>query len=138
VSLKSSRQSGWADWWKLKKKSDQDFLWAAESGNLQNVRKYLNKDQMQDMVADVNAKGLHQWTALHFAADLGFLQIIHEVLSVPGVQVDALSAIQRTPLHLAAAKGHLDIGKLLIKQGADPNFKDFDESTPLHCASESG
>jgi ankyrin repeat protein len=39
---------------------------------------------------------------------------------------------------LAAIKGHLEIGKLLIKYGADPNFKDFDESTPLHCASESG
>jgi hypothetical protein len=72
ISLRSSRQSGWGDWWRLKKKNDQDFLWAAESGNLEKVRKYLNKDQMQDMVADVNAKGLHQWSALHFAADLGF------------------------------------------------------------------
>ena len=44
----------------------------------------------------------------------------------------------RTPLHLAAIKGHSDIGRELVKQGADPNSRDFDESTPLHCASEFG
>ena len=56
----------------------------------------------------------------------------------PGIQIDALSTNQRTPLHLAALKGYSEIGKELIKHGADPNSKDFDESTPLHCASELG
>ena len=29
-----------------------------------------------------------------------------------------------------------DIVKLLIENGSDPNLRDFDESTALHCAAE--
>lgn len=39
---------------------------------------------------------------------------------------------------MACLKGHTEIAKLLIEAGANKNMKDFDESTPLHCASESG
>jgi ankyrin repeat protein len=31
---------------------------------------------MQDMVADINAKGMDKWSALHYAADQGHLLII--------------------------------------------------------------
>ena len=61
---------------------------------------------MQDLVADINAKGLDQWTALHFSSDQGHLQIVDELLSQPSIEVDAISTIQRTPLHLAAIKGN--------------------------------
>jgi hypothetical protein len=44
---------------------------AAEDGDLDKLRKFLDKSVMNDMVADVNAKGLDQWTALHFATDNG-------------------------------------------------------------------
>lgn len=30
----------------------------------------------------------------------------------------------------------VEIVKILIENGSDPNFRDFDESTPLHCAAE--
>ena len=42
----------------MKKKNDQEFLWAAESGELDKLKKYLDKDIMKDLVADVMAKGL--------------------------------------------------------------------------------
>jgi len=42
----------------MKKKNDQEFLWAAESGELDKLKKYLDKDTMKDLVADVMAKGL--------------------------------------------------------------------------------
>jgi ankyrin repeat protein len=48
------------------------------------------------------------------------------------VEKDALSSIKRTPLHLAAAKGHIGIVRLLCNAGANKNPKDADENTPLH------
>ena len=54
------------------------------------------------------------------------------------MEFDSPSSNNRTPLHLAAIKGHTQIGRELVKCGADANAKDMDESTPLHCASEFG
>lgn len=92
---------------------------------------------MKDMVADINAKGLDQWTALHFSANSGHVEITKELLKHK-IDLDSFSTIERTPLHMACLKGHTEIAKLLIEAGANKNMKDFDESTPLHCASESG
>ena len=90
---------------------------------------------MKDMVADLNAKGLDQWSALHFACESGHLNVVQELLSRPKIDVEALSTMDRTPLHLACIKGHCEIVKALIKFGANPNCRDCDQDTPLHCAS---
>jgi len=37
----------------------------------------------------------------------------------------------RTPLHVAAAKGNLDVAKLLLDDGADPGVKDRKAVLPL-------
>jgi len=93
---------------------------------------------MQDMVADINATGIDNKVALHFAAEGGHLDIINEILARDDVTIDAASNSKRTPLHAAAIKGDVAIAKALVIKGADPNYKDFDESTPLHLASEFG
>ncbi|XP_071043701.1 protein phosphatase 1 regulatory subunit 12A isoform X3 [Parasteatoda tepidariorum] len=43
-----------------------------------------------------------------------------------------------TPLHVAAAKGYIDVLKLIIQIGADLNAQDFDGWTPLHAAAHWG
>ncbi|XP_057711315.1 protein phosphatase 1 regulatory subunit 12A isoform X5 [Corythoichthys intestinalis] len=43
-----------------------------------------------------------------------------------------------TALHVAAAKGYLDVLKLLIQAGYDVNIKDYDGWTPLHAAAHWG
>ena len=93
---------------------------------------------MLDLVADINVKGLDQWTALHFAANEGREDVVKELLSHNDLEKEPKSSILRTPLHLAAIRGHTNIARLLISVGGDRNVKDFDENTPLHFASEYG
>lgn len=42
-NVRQSMNTAWGDWWKQKKKSQQEFLWAAESGDLPMLKKYLDK-----------------------------------------------------------------------------------------------
>jgi ankyrin repeat protein len=93
---------------------------------------------LKDLVADINTKGLDNWTALHFAANEGYLEIVKELLTHSDIEKEPLSTILRAPLHLAASRGHTNIARALIQSGADKNVKDFDENTPMHHASEFG
>lgn len=111
---------------------------AAENGNVEEVRRLLDKAELQDLAADINTKGLDQWTALHFAANEGRLEIVRELLSKPEIDKEPQSSIMRTPLHMAAIRGNTNIVRLLVDSGVDKNCKDFDENTPLHHASEFG
>lgn len=94
---------------------------------------------LHDLAADINVKGLDQWTALHFAANEGKGEVVRELLTHKAdIDKEPRSSILRTPLHLAAIRGHTSIVRLLIQSGCDKNTKDFDENTPLHHASEFG
>lgn len=41
---------------------------------------------------------------------------------------------QRTCLHIACSRGHLDIVRLLLKYGANPNIRDCVSNLPIHLA----
>lgn len=54
-----------------------------------------------------------------------------------GVPVDALFRYERTALSFAADRGHLEIARLLLDRGADPNKKDtFYGATPIDLAGD--
>ena len=136
------KSNAWGDWWKQKKRNNQDLLWAAENGNLEEVRKLLDPNQLQDLIADLNHRGLDNWTALHFAANEGHFDVVRELLKYPDIEKEPMSSINRAPTHLAAIRGHTNILRALLdsqtKPLCDRNLKDFDENTPLHYASEYG
>jgi ankyrin repeat protein len=48
----------------------------------------------------------------------------------PGL-VSATSKGNMTPLHIAAIKGYVEIGRLLLDAGADVNFRTFNGTTPM-------
>ncbi len=73
------------------------------------------------MVADINTKGLDQWCALHFAASEGRLEIIKDLIKRPEIEKEPVSSIMRTPLHLACMRGHTQIVRVLINNGANKN-----------------
>ena len=51
-----------------------------------------------------------------------------------GADVDARDGIQRTPLHDACRRGHMEVAMALVDRGADVDARDVDQRTPLHAA----
>lgn len=111
---------------------------AAENGNQEEISRLLDMSRVADLVADINVKGLDQWTALHFAANENQLEVVRELLKHVELDKEPRSSILRTPLHLACIRGNTNIVRALVQAGADKNSKDFDENTPMHHASEFG
>jgi ankyrin repeat protein len=74
------------------------LLFAAENGIIEEVKSLLDKNgPLGDLVADVNARGLDQWTALHFAANEGKADIVQILISQDDIDIDSQSTIGRTP-----------------------------------------
>jgi len=70
--------------------------------------------------AQVNRPG---WTALHYAAAAGDLDIM-KLLLERHAYIDAASPTGTTPLMLAAREGQEDAVRLLLDEGADTTLKD--------------
>jgi len=70
--------------------------------------------------AQVNRPG---WTALHYAAAAGDLDIM-KLLLERHAYIDAASPTGTTPLMLAAREGQEDAVRLLLEDGADATLKD--------------
>lgn len=121
------------------------FLEAAKAGDFEEVRRQINRG------VDINFEDDAGFTALHFAAQNGFLDIVN-LLIQKGANVHArthngypifqLKEIElrwpsrqsgATPLHIAS-KEHSDIVKVLIEAKADVNAFYAGSFTPLHIA----
>ena len=109
---------------------------AAENGDIEKATDLLDVEKHKDLTADIDAKGLDDWTSLHMASSEGHSSIT-ELLLLHECEIDPKSSIGRTPLHIAALRGYHRIVVLLVK-GADVNKLDASDNTPLHYASEFG
>jgi len=88
---------------------------------------------------DVNARMVHRWTALHFAAFHALPEVVQTLLE-HGADINAQTVEGGVPLHLAASPfgerdGQLETMQLLLDNGADANARDNEGSTPLHHSS---
>ncbi|EDV50037.2 ankyrin repeat, PH and SEC7 domain containing protein secG isoform X6 [Drosophila erecta] len=74
-------------------------------------------------------------SALHFAAMNNQLEIC-EILLQGGINMDAKTKVDRTPLHLACYYGHERVVSLLLALKCSVNSRDMLRMTPLHWAVE--
>ncbi|WP_353289200.1 ankyrin repeat domain-containing protein [Wolbachia endosymbiont (group A) of Paraperithous gnathaulax] len=113
---------------------EETFLYAVVClGKLETV-KYL----VDEKKANVDAKSSSSCTALHFAAERGYLDIVKYLVDKEA-NVDAQDNNGCTPLHIAAQNGHSDLVKYFINQTkVDVNIKSGCGCTLLHFAAEGG
>ena len=55
-----------------------------------------------------------------------------------GCDIEALTSMKRSPLHIAVLKDNHYLVDLLISCGANINCKDSDDNTPLHLSAKLG
>ena len=117
----------------LTKKKQLDFCFAAQSGEIEDVKEYLR----DATTIDVNKKDHDEWTALHKACCNGHSDIV-EVLLDRGADIEEITSCSTTPLKMACIKGHTSITKLLLDHGAEVNAVNASGFTALHNACERG
>ncbi len=87
--------------------------------------------------ANLDAGGMHGYTALHIAVQRGFTEMT-EWLIDNAVDVNALRKHGLTSLHCAVGCGRMNLAEILIGAGADVDARPENGATALHRAAESG
>jgi len=91
-----------------------------------------------ELGADVNAAEVDGNTALHYACEEGYHQLLEFLLSCEDISIDVTAAMDWTPLHCAANKGRVEAITLLAQQGGDLHRSTRDGNTALHIAAMGG
>lgn len=100
---------------------------ASESGDVALVEHILRHDNI-----NCNVRGYFGWTALNWAAYLGFEDIVKLLLNAPGIDVNLPDEYGDTPLVTAIHHDRLSIVKLFLgAEKIDVNRKNNEGKTPL-------
>jgi hypothetical protein len=89
---KVKNMSDWSEWWQKKKKSNQDFLMAAEHGDVSELARLLNKEELRDLAAELNARSqVKKWHALHHSSFFGQVDAFKFIYELSGVDKHPLT-----------------------------------------------
>lgn len=113
------------------KQKKDDIYTACRKGEVERVSEYISKG---GCITEADENSM---TMLHHLAFCGNLKLIQQLLAVQPEQVvdmDAADSDGWTPLHYAADRGHVEVVKLFLSEGASVAPKDTNKRTPLHLA----
>ncbi|KAJ6680250.1 hypothetical protein OIU79_019871 [Salix purpurea] len=76
---------------------------------------------------------------LHYAAAINRVDLM-EVLcaSFEDIDVNSVDSCGRTPIHVAASRGHVEVARFCVSAGGKTEVLDCDGSSSLHLAAEKG
>lgn len=83
------------------------------------------------------ASQCENWSALHLATQFASIELLKKLLATGLFPINARDKKQRTPLHIAALSGRLEVALLLVDAGADPGLQDHVGFTAFHLEHES-
>ena len=108
------------------------YLWAVVAGQRGATNKLLT------LGVDVNSTSADGKSALGWAASLGYSSIAELLVHNGAVVMSMTRNTQMVPLEEAAACGDFLTVQLLLRWGADPNYRDRDGWSAIHWAAEEG
>ena len=93
---------------------------------------------LEDSDVDPNARNpfCENWTALHYAVNTGYLDVVKLLIDHFDVQIEGRTNQNKTPFHLACRRGDSPTIKYLISKGCCTTVVDRDGCTPLHYLCE--
>ncbi|CAN0298728.1 unnamed protein product [Ectocarpus sp. 12 AP-2014] len=101
---------------------------AGRSGDLCVVRRFLRKP------AILNRRDIDRMTCLHWASQLGQIDVIQELIAADAIELNAQDGNGWTPLMHACARGHRSVVGALLTAGVSVNIESHDGRTALHRA----
>ncbi|CAM9962393.1 unnamed protein product [Ectocarpus sp. 4 AP-2014] len=101
---------------------------AGRSGDLCVVRRFLRKP------AILNRRDIDKMTCLHWASQLGQIDVIQELIAADAIELNAQDGNGWTPLMHACARGHRSVVGALLTAGASVDIESHDGRTALHRA----
>ncbi|KAJ8316944.1 hypothetical protein KUTeg_004848 [Tegillarca granosa] len=110
--------------------------WAAQNGSSRCC--HILVQNCSSMAEFVNQQDFSGKNAIHYAVAAGHAEVLQELATVQGCELEAEDPDDRTPLHWAAAMGHPQCVSILLKLGVTPNPVDVEGGTPLDYARQSG
>ena len=112
---------------------EKDIFMCCINGEVRRLRRLLKFGTIDVNMAAENG------TPLCYAASNGKVEVVKELLSMPGIGVNIAQKTGATPLFFAAFHRHVEVVKLLLAvSGINVNPKALEGMTPLHMAVQQG
>lgn len=107
-----SKGTAWDSFWKTVHINNQALWAAAEKGDMSSIKSLIVNGKNKHPV-EINSKGPDEWTALHFSAYENHTDIVLYLIQ-NGAHINSNTRFERTALHIATIRGHMETAKLLI------------------------